>query len=106
MHIPKRAYDRLVVARFLRGNDVGERQDEVAAGNEDVVREWLCVSERDRVVDKLDGLSPPILVTSAWIAAAESVRSMTCVAPSDLRKASWRREAVAMMGKKPESFVT
>lgn len=58
LHVSKRGDDRLVVARFLRGDDVGEGQNEVATGREDVVREWLRVCERDRVVDELDRLCP------------------------------------------------
>lgn len=58
LHISKRGDNRLVVARFLRGDDVGEGQDEVATGREDVVRKWLRVRERYRIVYELNGLSP------------------------------------------------
>ena len=37
---------------------------------------------------------------------AEILRSMTCVAPIDLRNSVCLREAVVMMGENPESFAS
>ena len=39
-------------------------------------------------------------------AEAEILRSMTCVAPIDLRNSACLREAVVMMGENPESFAS
>ena len=37
---------------------------------------------------------------------ADILRSMTCVAPIDLRNSACLREAVVMMGENPESFAS
>lgn len=37
---------------------------------------------------------------------AETLRSMTCVGPIDLRYSACLREAVVMMGEKPESYAS
>ena len=47
-----------------------------------------------------------MLLTSDARAEAEILRSMTCVAPIDLRDSACLREAVAMMGENPESFAS
>ena len=39
-------------------------------------------------------------------AEAEILRSMTCVAPIDLRNSACLREAVVMIGENPESFAS
>jgi len=45
------------------------------------------------------------LITDARVEAG-TLRSMTCVAPKDLRYSSFLSEAVVMMGEKPESFAS
>lgn len=64
----------------------------------------FCVSA-DEIASyaTLTGLSV-IALTEAGRSASGALRSMMCVAPSDLRYASFRFEAVVMMGEKPESF--
>ena len=47
-----------------------------------------------------------ILAISAARAEAEILRSMTCVAPRNLRDSVCLREAVVMMGEKPDSFAS
>lgn len=47
-----------------------------------------------------------MLLISDARAEAEILRSMTCVAPIDLRESACLGEAVVMMGENPESFAS
>ena len=47
-----------------------------------------------------------MLATSDAKEDGEILRSMTCVAPSDLRDSVCLRDAVVMMGEKPDNFAS
>lgn len=47
-----------------------------------------------------------ILAISDARVEAEILRSMTCVAPIDLRNSACLRDAVVIMGEKPDSFAS
>ena len=47
-----------------------------------------------------------MLETSDARAVEEILRSMTCVAPRDLSDSACLRDAVVMMGEKPDSFAS
>ena len=59
VHATEHVHDLLVVARLLVLGDLrGEREEQHAAGCEDVIAERLGVGQRDGVVGELDGLAP------------------------------------------------
>jgi hypothetical protein len=59
-------------------------------------------------------VSTAYLIGAFWVmvlisdvrAEPETLRSMTCVAPRDLRVSACWRDAVTMMGEKPESLAS
>ena len=68
VHATEHVHDLLVVARLLLvlGDLRGEREEQHAAGCEDVIAERLGVGQRDGVVGELDGL------------AAHNLRDLSC----------------------------
>lgn len=67
----------------------------------------FCVSARDTESNTvLIGAPPVAFLTSARIASAGRLRSMTCVAPNSFSASALCREAVVMIGLNPASLAS
>lgn len=65
-----------------------------------------CVSAREQASNMYEIGVLTMLATCSFSAAAESVRSRTCVAPNDVSKPLFFNDAVVIIGLKPDSLAS